>query len=341
MDLQGEKELSLHTHPITAWSPRHCWPLPELSEMLKSSLLFREGTAAQSTRWHPTCIPPTQGKSSSTTRPAGRNPRAPAGAWRILGCPSWGEQRGVLPPHLSAYRGVPEAGSSELGDISHHCPPVAWPGRRTRHPQGTWGQTWGQHLQARPEMLNGRISRDKVATIRAGTRQCGTGEDNQPAVGRGWAHRAVGAVSHITGVEGEDGSPGTHVEDAPIVLQQQGAVVEGVHAEAPDARQLCKGNGELRGDPRAGTVRATRRRQRMEPGVGGKAPTEVIRQMVPAVTAGGKGGEKAHKGNFLPLIRTAAQGWELQHPCPAWTCHTVWGTGRGSENTPAVTPAPN
>lgn len=102
------------------------------------------------------------------------------------------------------------------------------------------------------------MSRDRLATIRAGTGQHGTGEDNQPAAGRGQAHRAVGAVSHVTGVEGEDGSPGAHVEDAPVVLQQQGAIVEGVRAEVPDARQLCKGNGGLRGDPGAGMVRATR-----------------------------------------------------------------------------------
>lgn len=68
-----------------------------------------------------------------------------------------------------------------------------------------------------------------------GIGQRGTGEDNQLAAGTGWAHRAVGAVGHVAGVEGEDGSPGTHIEDAPVVLQQQGAVVEGVSIEAPDS----------------------------------------------------------------------------------------------------------
>lgn len=81
-----------------------------------------------------------------------------------------------------------------------------------------------------------------MATVWTGTRQCRTGGDKQAAVSRGQAHRSVGAVSHVAGVEGEDGSPGTHVENSPVVLQQQGAVVEGVHAEEPDTRQLCKGN---------------------------------------------------------------------------------------------------
>lgn len=53
-------------------------------------------------------------------------------------------------------------------------------------------------------------------------------------MGRGWAHRAVGAIGHVTGVEGEDGSPGAHVENALVVLQQQGAVVEAAPTEAPD-----------------------------------------------------------------------------------------------------------
>lgn len=194
-------------------------------------------------------FPPAQGKSGPTPSPAGRNPRAPAGSWGVL---PRGNKGVCFPPCPSSCQVVPEAGISELGDISHRCPHTAWLGRRTRHPQGTWGQTWGQHLQARPEMASRRMSRDRVAMIRAGTGQHGTGEDNQPAVARGWAHRAVGAIGHVTGVEGEDGSPGAHVEDAPVFLQQQGAVVEGVCAEAPDAQQLCKGNGVLRGDPRAG-----------------------------------------------------------------------------------------
>lgn len=74
-------------------------------------------------------------------------------------------------------------------------------------------------------MVRGRLSRDRVATMWLGIGQHG----------RGWAHRAVGAVGHVAGVEGEDGSPGAHVEDAPLVLQQQGAVVEGVRGEAPDS----------------------------------------------------------------------------------------------------------
>lgn len=61
-------------------------------------------------------------------------------------------------------------------------------------------------------------------------------------MGRGWAHRAVGAVGHIAGVEGKDGSPGAHVEDALVVLQQQGAVVQAAPTEAPDTREFCKGN---------------------------------------------------------------------------------------------------
>lgn len=102
-------------------------------------------------------------------------------------------------------------------------------------PQGTWGQTWGQHLQARSEMVTRRMSRDRAATILAGIGQHRTGGNNQAVAVRGRAHRAVGAVGHVTGVEGKDGSPGAHVEDAPVVLQQQGAVVEGTRAEAPDA----------------------------------------------------------------------------------------------------------
>ena len=148
-----------------------------------------------------------------------------------------GGAKGCTSPCPSSWQGVPEAGSSELGDISHRCPHAAWLGRRTRHPLGTWGQTrgqpWGQQLQVRPEMVSRRMSRDRA--IWAGTGQRRTPEDNQLAVGRGRAHRAVGAVGHITGVEGEDGSPGTHVEDAPVVLQQQGAVVEAARTEAPDA----------------------------------------------------------------------------------------------------------
>lgn len=74
-----------------------------------------------------------------------------------------------------------------------------------------------------------------MATIFSGIGWRGTGEDNQLAAGSGQAHRVVGAISHVTGVEGEDGSPGAHVEDALVVLQQQGAVVEGVCLEAPDS----------------------------------------------------------------------------------------------------------
>lgn len=98
--------------------------------------------------------------------------------------------------------------------------------------------------------------------------------------GRGQAHRVVGTISHVTGVEGEDGSPGAHVEDAPIVLQQQCAVVEGVRLEAPDSRQLCKGNRRLRGTPGQAQREPLGKDKRMELEVGGMALTEVIRQAV-------------------------------------------------------------
>lgn len=73
-------------------------------------------------------------------------------------------------------------------------------------------------------------------------------------MGRGWAHRAVGAIGHVTGVEGEDGSPGAHVENALVVLQQQGAVVEAAPTEAPDTREFCKGNRGTDAGPRGRQV---------------------------------------------------------------------------------------
>lgn len=119
-------------------------------------------------------------------------------------------------------------------------------------------------------MVRGRLSRDRVATMWMGIGQRG----------RGRAHRVVGAVGHVAGVEGEDGSPGTHVEDAPLVLQQQGAVVAGVRGEAPDSRQLCKGNRGLRGTPGQAQREPLGKDKRMELEVGGMALAEVIRQAV-------------------------------------------------------------
>lgn len=41
------------------------------------------------------------------------------------------------------------------------------------------GDRLRRHLQARPETVRGRLSRDRVATIWTGIGQCGTGEDKQ------------------------------------------------------------------------------------------------------------------------------------------------------------------
>lgn len=142
VDLQGEERLLPHD-PHHCVVPQSLQPLAFIRAIRDDKILVylfgRDGCSEH--KMAPCAHPTSLGQEWSHTPISGQTSQSTAGAWRILGYPSLGRKECDSPPCPSFCWGVPETGSSELGYVSHCCPHAAWPGRRTRCAQGTWGQT--------------------------------------------------------------------------------------------------------------------------------------------------------------------------------------------------------